>query len=543
MALKEMRDRFFENFDNYRLGIPWDANRRKPFKPLEGDAPIIFIPVNVDARQLPFRVATAAGVNLDTVEDLSRLQNSIRHAHNELQRLKDNIMSRGNGERFVYQRCLGWGGYGLAAVFDIRDENGQKIRGIVVKILLKNDEKLMEEEVAALKIHARSEHIIQLAETDRELLDQEEDPTVKAAVTKRRQRKVAKRRQREADSEPQPRPQIQVFPAIMLELLENGDLSNFITKVRERNETVPNRILWRFFLCLVRMCIGLAYPPDKIEEYNDQPGPITETVPDRLKNNPSRIVHFDMDPKNIFVGDFVGEEHKLTPLLKLGDFGLATKIEDNKLDSYYERFRDWGKLGFLAPEQFCLDWDYIPRGRNRTVRDHPIAGNYRWHTNLWGVGMIMECLVTLCYPQIPPMPTESTSAKPKNKPKYWTHGGHLLGEEYNHVDKQLRTAIMRCQAHFPEYRPKLHALEAFLLSRIKRDYADESDDSIADWLHMILYDVPPGFLGVGNAAWGAGQGSFAQPVAPSPSPAPGQAQAQPQSRPASVGPVRRYHRC
>lgn len=46
------------------------------------------------------------------------------------------------------------------------------------------------------------------------------------------------------------------------------------------------------------MCIGLTYPPDRREEYNGLPGPIKETVPDPLKRNPSRIVHFDIDPKN-----------------------------------------------------------------------------------------------------------------------------------------------------------------------------------------------------------------------------------------------------
>ncbi|KAI1118952.1 kinase-like domain-containing protein [Nemania sp. NC0429] len=506
MPLKKVRDKFYENFGNYRLGITWDNDRRRSFRPLEGDAPVIFKPENVDGRQPPFRPGISDRIDLDAIEDLAELQGDIQKAHSGLQRLKDYITSRSNGERFVYQRCLGWGGYGLATVFDVYDEDGRRIRGIV--------------------IHARSEHILQLAEAERELLDQEEDAPVKAAPAKKRRRKAA--------YEPRRRPQKkQAFPAIMLELLENGDLSHFIIKVRERKDTIPNRVLWRFFLCLVRMCIGLAYPPDRIQEYNDLPGPITETVPGQLRNNPSRIVHFDMDPRNIFIGDFVGEEHRLTPLLKLGDFGLATEIQDDKMDSYYEYFRNWGKLGFLAPEQFCLDWDYIPRGRNKTVCDHPIAGNYRWHTNVWCIGLIMECLVTLCYPRIPPTPTESTAAKPKNKPKYWTYGGHLLGEEYAHVDRMLRTTIMRCQANFPEDRPKLHALEAFLSSKIKKDRGGlgvNSDEFIADWIHTILYDPPP-------------RASSAEPDAPGPSPAPGPTHAHPQPRPASVGgPVRQQLR-
>jgi hypothetical protein len=36
---------------------------------------------------------------------------------------------------------------------------------------------------------------------------------------------------------------------LILEMLENGDLSDFIIKVLDHNEDVPNRILWSFFLC------------------------------------------------------------------------------------------------------------------------------------------------------------------------------------------------------------------------------------------------------------------------------------------------------
>ncbi|KAI1194240.1 hypothetical protein F5X97DRAFT_327797 [Nemania serpens] len=334
MAVQEMRDILYENFENYRQGITWDENRRRPFEALGGNAPVIHNVVNANVRQLPIYLANGGKVNIDTVEDLVGLQNSIKAAHNGLQRLKKYIMSRSNAERFVYQRCLGWGGFGLATVFDVRDEDGQRIRGVVVKMLLDNDEKLLKEEIDAcmsllhlyttslmMHIHARSEHILQLAEADRELLDEEEDPPVEAAV--------ARRRRRRADYEIRRRPRKPVIPMIMLELLENGDLSHFIVKVRERYDTIPNRVLWRFFLCLVRMCIGLTYPPDRREEYNGLPGPIKETVPDPLKRNPSRIVHFDIDPKNVLIGDFVGDNHEVTPLLKLGDFGLATEVADN----------------------------------------------------------------------------------------------------------------------------------------------------------------------------------------------------------------------
>lgn len=110
------------------------------------------------------------------------------------------------------------------------------------------------------------------------------------------------------------------------EMLENGDLSVFIKAVRQHGETIPNPILWRFLLCckfhalrswqnvlpevklkdcsvnivtiVVRMCIGLAYPPAEIEELKRKPAPVTEKIPTRLRDKPSRIVHFDIDTKN-----------------------------------------------------------------------------------------------------------------------------------------------------------------------------------------------------------------------------------------------------
>lgn len=129
----------------------------------------------------------------------------------------------------------------------------------------------------------------------------------------------------------------------------------------------------------------------------------------------------------------------------------------------------------------------------------------------------MECLVTLCYPLTPPMPTESAKAIRPHRGKYWTYAGHLLGEDYSHVDKSLRTAIMRCQAHFPKHRPTLHLLERFLSAKIQREYPGESDDSIAGWLHKTLHDVSPQAPSSSNPAGaaeilGAGPGNPPVPV-------------------------------
>ncbi|TGJ85878.1 hypothetical protein E0Z10_g2868 [Xylaria hypoxylon] len=454
-----LRDLFYENFGNYRRGITWNdgpSTLRDAFQPISAKAPVIYMPASwLYTRQQPFRLYHQDRINIDTLEDIrdmKGLQDSFASAWRDLQQLKSYIVSQKERKLFRYQRCLGWGGNGLAAAFDVLDQDGRKVRGVVVKTLFNDDKETLENEVDALKKHARCEHIVQLEYVDGEgVIDK--DKEVDQSSNKKRKPLPTGRKS------PSPPPPM----TIILELLENGDLASFIIKVRAHNEKIPNRVLWSFLLCLIRMCIGLAYPPDRIESYNSLPGPITETVPHYLKDKPARIVHFDMDPNNIFVGGLTGEEHQMTPILKLGDFGMATEILDDQHDMYYEHRRHWGKRGFFAPEQFCADWDYITRDRN-LIKSHPIAGNYHWHTNVWGLGMYKET--------------------------YWTYGAHIANGRYDHVDKLIQGIILRCQANFPEDRPRLGALEEFVLSNMNKGYPEETDLDIVKWVHQILYEVP-----------------------------------------------------
>ncbi|KAI0442256.1 kinase-like domain-containing protein [Xylaria telfairii] len=601
--VQRVRNTNYELFSRYRRGINYNSNERnrnrKDFQPRSGEAPVIYIPSGYDTRQIPFQLSHQEKIDIDTLQrrDLRGLRNSIVNAYNDLQNLKTYISSKNNGNLFKYRRCLGWGGNGLAAVFDILDKNSNPVRSVVIKTLFDDDDETLD-----IEKHARSEHIVQLVYVEGEGLI---DPDKKQDL-----------HTKNAEGEKQS-PVLPPAPmTIILELLENGDLSNFIVKVREQNEDIPNRVLWSFLLCLVRMCIGLAFPPDRIEEYDNMPGPITETFIDYLKDEQSRIVHFDMDPRNIFIGGLSEDEHRITPILKLGDFGLAVEVAGEKDDEYYEFMRRAGKRAFYAPEQFCADWDYIPRDAG-LIQEHPIAGNYDWHTNVWGIGMIMECLVTTCYPLIPPVPTRSSISRPQSKSTYWTYGAHIADAVYDHVDNDIRGIILRCQANFPEDRPGLDTLEEFVLKGLEREYAGESDREILEWMNKILFEppsssasaassssssssegpggtlgagpnnppiptffpqgirlptgVPPpenpvappprdpepptgifnpedaavaaaaGFLGVGgyNSGVGSGASSIAQPATPNPTPAPGYAQVAPQARPATVAGPRR----
>ncbi|KAI0506521.1 hypothetical protein F5B22DRAFT_650634 [Xylaria bambusicola] len=92
---------------------------------------------------------------------------------------------------------------------------------------------------------------------------------------------------------------------------------NFENKLYGNRETVSSRILWRIFLCLIRACVAMNYPPN-------EPSGADPTL-EELGNTPSSgLVHADMHPGNILfgtTGDF--PEHSIVPPVKLIDFGLS----------------------------------------------------------------------------------------------------------------------------------------------------------------------------------------------------------------------------
>ncbi|KAI1385964.1 uncharacterized protein F4822DRAFT_432823 [Hypoxylon trugodes] len=120
---------------------------------------------------------------------------------------------------------------------------------------------------------------------------------------------------------------------VFMEYLPNGPLWLFISRYHKLypDEPIPNRLLWRFFMCLARMCLEMAY-------YN-------ATWPDGRKVNletddyeqlrnipPGPLVHSDIGSNNIMIGTLApnlqNPEHTLSPVLKLIDFALAQNLPD-----------------------------------------------------------------------------------------------------------------------------------------------------------------------------------------------------------------------
>ncbi|KAJ8124379.1 hypothetical protein O1611_g9261 [Lasiodiplodia mahajangana] len=457
-----LRRRQFFEFFQHRTGARWTT--RAPDIPLAGQPPDVVLPT-IEQTAFPYYRSGKGVSDLDAHADASTLAPKSRLAFDNLQTLKDYFA--GEYPQIHYSKCLGFGGNGLAAAFNVFDKNGNR-QPIVVKVIFQDDEATLKKET-----DAHDEGLVKLGAKPK--LDADGD---------------------EEMDEWRYTP-IHTF---MMEMLECGDLAQLISRVKERGENFPGAMLWRLCLCFVRMCIALAYPPNNSIENQNREGPIRETVPRELRDEPGRWTHFDFDPKNIFVGDINNDgEHDVTPTVKLGDFGLALEVQRGRGDFYYEKLRQRAKKYFMAPEQFCVDWDYIRRDEGFVGR-HPIAGNFGSHTNVWAV---MECLITQCYPAWPPHPTATSRMPPTGKEWYYTYAGHLEQQVYSHVPREMIGLISRLQAHLPEDRPKLFELEEYVTTMIRQQATGDERESrqLADWFHEVLWEpreAPPEPVGMEN---------------------------------------------
>lgn len=209
---------------------------------------------------------------------------------------------------------------------------------------------------------------------------------------------------------------------LFLEYLKHGDMRSLIAKVAREKVKVPNRQLLRVFNCLARACIAMEFPPRRkfgyrgredwtMNEYESRMD-VEEGIP--LGANSNRgfgLVHFDLDPTNVLVGDFDNRRHRYGPVFKVGDFGLATRTSSRIFRDPPQAIwqRRFGKLLYHLPEQFhrmptqvdlilssnsmadagnTEEWDYVdvlPEQENPRPR---IAGNYGPASNVFAIGMV-----------------------------------------------------------------------------------------------------------------------------------------------------------
>ncbi|KAI1073833.1 hypothetical protein F5B20DRAFT_574518 [Whalleya microplaca] len=231
-------------------------------------------------------------------------------------------------------------------------------------------------------------------------------------------------------------------PIMAMQYLENGSFSRLMERLRQKNMHLPNRILWSFFLCLVRACVGLAYPPDGREEDS----PELEAIPTdgRL---PTDLYHGDLHAGNIMIGDIdpKSAEHYLAPVVEFIDFGEAAENSEYGVTENLYKI-SLRMLGLIA------------RGEIRLRRAESEYNGIR---------------------------TLATEILP---------GGN--GARYPRLDPDLRDLLARCVSTQRKHRPGLqemleitrNAVETKDASSFKPNQAYESDEAISIILRTLIFD-------------------------------------------------------
>ncbi|ETS76750.1 hypothetical protein PFICI_12137 [Pestalotiopsis fici W106-1] len=117
-------------------------------------------------------------------------------------------------------------------------------------------------------------------------------------------------------------PMMPVSGWMYLEWLDNGTLHSFLQKARDVERPVPNRLLWRIFMCYIRMITAMAWSKVHVSGTH-QLEEIQSNIPD--------MIHFnsDMHSQNMVFGDFDPNsphlEHRLSPMLKMIDLGYIAR--------------------------------------------------------------------------------------------------------------------------------------------------------------------------------------------------------------------------
>ncbi|KAI0127942.1 hypothetical protein BJ170DRAFT_683764 [Xylariales sp. AK1849] len=222
-----------------------------------------------------------------------------------------------------------------------------------------------------------------------------------------------------------------------LEWVENGTVGDFIQRMLDHDiQVLPNRLLWRFFLCLIRTCIAMAWPPQPAADGL----PLLEHVG---LQKPRGILHGDIHSGNVMIGAFEappGEvEHDIAPPLKLIDFSSAWEVSSESSSD------DTTKI------------------------------------NVFDMGTIMVELATLSPDAGLPLSAEDSEVvyvqERRDSPRIKTVGLALLPDADGkdpvpNLDKDLRFLICACLAVDYQHRPGLAALASVAMTAIEERNAE-----------------------------------------------------------------------
>ncbi|KAI2609235.1 kinase-like protein [Hypoxylon sp. NC1633] len=325
--------------------------------------------------------------------------------------------------RFSYRQMVGFGGYGSAHRVQYTDDRTQQTTQFLVKrsFPTAHAERALRKERAHLMSLRGAMHIVRTLDIPNNPLKDDD------------------------------------FPGewIVLEWLPGGTVGDFMWNALDQKvDHLPNRLLWRFFLCLVRGCCGLAWPLGRTDDTQVTETPIPGVLPGELQHN-------DLHRGNFLLGDFApfgvpDEQHGITPILKIIDFGLA---------------------GIFADDP-----------------DAPTGVQ----SNVWDIGKIMVSLIKL-----DPRIRVDTPGTAPGAP--FMFNGDLLQtqatamfEGCEWLDEYLGTLVALCLASDHDMRPTLQSLCIWLPYAIHHrdgpfyNRPEEQDHAIGDLCRRIIHNAPSG---------------------------------------------------
>ncbi|KAI1257366.1 hypothetical protein MGN70_000406 [Eutypa lata] len=278
-------------------------------------------------------------------------------------------------------------------------------------------------------------------------------------------------------------------PYYITEYLQNGTLKLFVQRTRQAGERLPNRLLWRLFLCMVRAGVEIAWPPNNPVQLGQ-----IGTGP------PSKLAHNDFHNENLMFGSLDNNtpEHALVPILQLIGFGKSGDMDVSPALNAFQ----------LANYDRQLNLDQYRRPADK--RTHGTD------KNIYDVGVLMALIIR-----------QRDSASPADI-RTWIRDPNLLPrvEGISDLDSDLRLLVQRCIAENPLNRPRLEELlvtvSDAVVTKTAQAYPNnegfESDDHIEYLVkkYIIDADVEPPVAGAGGAGGGGGGGGGNPPPPPPP---------------------------
>ncbi|TGJ87343.1 hypothetical protein E0Z10_g1491 [Xylaria hypoxylon] len=264
---------------------------------------------------------------------------SAHEERKELRRLGKEVASHfTSNPKFKFVGHAGLGRHGGTLILSEEASAEQEARHIIIKYSygsLSPDKKSdadedLRNEYRWLKRLRGAEHIGQLIDlADCSLLIpglSDGEDTYEESVQRQKDEEAAA----DDGSQPPTAAPVRRCPTFALEYLTYGTMWNFHLKLfRSGQLWIPSRLLWRIWLCMVRQCVGMAFPPDiPDDEYVGQV--IREVMQDKpyssIAQNSSHAENFMFS----VAADLPGNEHEPDlPMVKIIDFGRG-KIEDGE---------------------------------------------------------------------------------------------------------------------------------------------------------------------------------------------------------------------